>query len=259
MRGGGIRRDPRRRGGSPPRRLAGRWPARRPRDPGSQGSGGTGSDVEGRLGQRRRQGTVGPGRVGDSRRFRVRRPKAGAGAAWRLRGRRAIDGHATRPARRGRAGCGQDPPHRRVRSRTAKEAGALVVYGSCEDGFAVPYQPFVEALRQVLAGHDTTEPRSPSGRADSHRSRDLEPGSRFVRAHLVGSRNGALPTVQRGRRLARRPRGRRSGRVRDRRSALGDEAHVAPAPTRRAFAAPGPGARARHVPGHRDRLGPPLA
>ena len=26
------------------------------------------------------------------------------------------------------------------------------MYGSCEDGLAVPYQPFVEALRQVLAG-----------------------------------------------------------------------------------------------------------
>src|SRR5262249_15792619 len=36
-------------------------------------------------------------------------------------------------------------------ARTAKEAGALVLYGSCEDGLAVPYQPFVEALRQVLA------------------------------------------------------------------------------------------------------------
>jgi hypothetical protein len=31
-----------------------------------------------------------------------------------------------------------------------QESGATVLYGSCEDGLAVPYQPFVEALRQLL-------------------------------------------------------------------------------------------------------------
>lgn len=36
-------------------------------------------------------------------------------------------------------------------ARTVQENGGTILFGSCEDGLAVPYQPFVEALRQVLA------------------------------------------------------------------------------------------------------------
>jgi class 3 adenylate cyclase/tetratricopeptide (TPR) repeat protein len=40
-------------------------------------------------------------------------------------------------------------------ARTVQKAGVTILYGSCEDGLAVPYQPFVEALRQLLGspGH----------------------------------------------------------------------------------------------------------
>ena len=36
-------------------------------------------------------------------------------------------------------------------ARDVQETGATLLYGACEDGLAVPYQPFVEALRQLLA------------------------------------------------------------------------------------------------------------
>src|SRR5205823_12961517 len=35
-------------------------------------------------------------------------------------------------------------------ARTAHEAGAAVLYGRCDDGLGVPYQPFVEALGTYL-------------------------------------------------------------------------------------------------------------
>src|SRR3954454_5523095 len=36
-------------------------------------------------------------------------------------------------------------------ARTVRDGGATILYGSCEDGLAVPYPPFVEALRQLLS------------------------------------------------------------------------------------------------------------
>src|SRR3954468_6882580 len=36
-------------------------------------------------------------------------------------------------------------------ARTVRDGGATILYGSCEDGVAGPYQPFVEALRQLLS------------------------------------------------------------------------------------------------------------
>ena len=67
-------------------------------------------------------------------------------AAWT----RAVDGHATVLLVAGEPGAGKTRLTAEF-ARTAQAAGALIVYGSCEDGLAVPYQPFVEALRQVLA------------------------------------------------------------------------------------------------------------
>ena len=46
----------------------------------------------------------------------------------------------------GEAGIGKTRLAREV-ARTVHEQGALVLYGRCDEGLAVPYQPFVEALR----------------------------------------------------------------------------------------------------------------
>ena len=114
-------------------------------------------------------------------------------------------------------------------ARAVQAEGALVLYGRCDDGLAVPYQPFVEALRPVAQAIGT---RPPAGRA---RAPGARPGAAVARARGAGRavprRPGdrALPAV-RGRHRAARGGHARAARVaRARRPALGGPADAADA------------------------------
>jgi tetratricopeptide (TPR) repeat protein len=62
----------------------------------------------------------------------------------------------------GEAGIGKTRAAAELAARVHDE-GCLVLYGRCDEGLAVPYQPFVEALRSLLPAIDVDELRSRLG------------------------------------------------------------------------------------------------
>jgi tetratricopeptide (TPR) repeat protein len=62
----------------------------------------------------------------------------------------------------GEAGIGKTRAAAELAAR-AHDEGSLVLYGRCDEGLAVPYQPFVEALRSLMAAVDVDELRDRLG------------------------------------------------------------------------------------------------
>ena len=117
-------------------------------------------------------------------------------------------------------------------ARAVHGEGALVLYGRCDEGLAVPYQPWVEALRPARSGDWA---RSPRRRARAPRSRPRAPAARAGRLGATRERrprDRALQAV-RGRHRADRDRDARAARAaRARRPALGGHANAAAAAPR---------------------------
>ena len=86
----------------------------------------------------------------------VHRPRERAGAAARAAGSQVSGGACMPPWWRGRPGSARRGS-RPSSPAPCSERPGNVLYGRCDDGLAVPFQPFVEALRPV-AGDELFRP-----------------------------------------------------------------------------------------------------
>ena len=143
---------------------------------------------------------------------------------------------------------------------SARVNAARVLYGRCDEDLGVPYQPFVEALRQFVEpiGNDAIHP--PLGRFPGEltrvsflTSRTGSPTSRHAHRHRT-PRQGVTGSSTPWRSGSPPPR-ERTGVAGPRRSALGHEAHSPAAAAHHQLGGALAAACARHLPRHRERSG----